>query len=55
MPVGHFAVGLAAKRIEPAISIGTLVMTAMIADLLWCVFMIAGIEHVQCQPPSMTD
>ena len=50
MLVGHFAVGLAAKRVEPAISLGTLVMAAMLADLLWCIFMIAGIEHVQFKP-----
>lgn len=47
MLVGHFAVGLAAKRIEPAVSVGTLVLAAMLADLLWCVFLFAGIEHVQ--------
>jgi membrane-bound metal-dependent hydrolase YbcI (DUF457 family) len=47
MFVGHFAVGLTAKRIAPAISLGTLVLAAMLADLLWCLFMIAGIEHVQ--------
>ncbi len=47
MLVGHFAVGFTAKRFEPAISLGTLVLAAMIADLLWCVFMIGGIEHVQ--------
>jgi len=48
--VGHFAVGLAAKRIAPAVSLGTLVLAAMLADLLWCVFMIAGIEHVEFRP-----
>src|SRR5215470_601035 len=50
MLVGHFAVGLAAKRIAPAVSIGTLVLASMMADLLWCIFMIAGIEHVQFKP-----
>lgn len=50
MFVGHFAVGLTAKRIEPSISLGTLVLAAMLADLLWCVFMIAGIERVQFKP-----
>jgi len=50
MLVGHVAVGLAAKRVEPRISLGTLVLAAMFADLLWCVFMIAGIEHVQYKP-----
>lgn len=50
MLVGHFAVGLAAKRIEPVVSVGTLVLASMLADLLWCIFMIAGIEHVQFKP-----
>ena len=50
MLVGHFAVALAAKRIEPAISVGTLVLAAMLADLLWCILMFAGIEHVQLKP-----
>lgn len=47
MLVGHFAVGLTAKRIEPAISLGTLVLASMLADLLWCILMFAGIEHVR--------
>ncbi len=50
MLAGHFAVGLMAKRVEPAISLGTLVLASMLADLLWCLFMIAGIEHVQFRP-----
>ena len=50
MLVGHFAVGLAAKRIQPAISLGTLVLASMLADLLWCILMFAGIEHVRFKP-----
>jgi len=50
MLVGHFAIGLTAKRVEPKISLGTLVLAAMLADFLWCVFMLAGIEHVQFKP-----
>lgn len=50
MLVGHFAVGFAAKRAAPTLSLGTLVLAAMLADLLWCVFMIAGIEQVQFKP-----
>ena len=50
MLVGHFAVGLAAKRIEPAISVGTLVVASMLADLLWCILILAGIEHVRLKP-----
>ena len=50
MFVGHFAVGLGAKRIAPQVSLGTLVLAAMLADLLWCVFMLAGLEHVTFGP-----
>jgi hypothetical protein len=50
MLVGHFALGLAAKRIEPKISLGTFMLAAMVADFLWCVFMIAGIEHIEIKP-----
>jgi membrane-bound metal-dependent hydrolase YbcI (DUF457 family) len=50
MFVGHFAVGLASKRVAPTISLGTLVLAAMLADLLWCLFLIAGIEHVEFRP-----
>jgi LexA-binding, inner membrane-associated putative hydrolase len=46
MLAGHFAVAFIAKRIEPKISLGTLVFAAMLADLLWCVFLIAGVESV---------
>ena len=50
MLVGHFAAGFAAKRLEPKISLGTLVLAAMLADLLWCLFMAAGIERVEFKP-----
>jgi hypothetical protein len=50
MLVGHFAVGLAAKRVEPKISLGTWTLAAILADLLSCVFLIAGIEHAQFRP-----
>jgi len=46
MLVGHVAVGFAAKRFYPHWSLGTLVFAAMLADVLWCVLMLAGIEHV---------
>jgi membrane-bound metal-dependent hydrolase YbcI (DUF457 family) len=45
MHLGHFAVGLVANRVEPRISLGTAVLAAMLADLLFCIFSIAGIEH----------
>ena len=50
MLVGHFGVALLAKCVEPKISLGTLVLAAMLADFLYCVFLLAGVEHVQFQP-----
>ncbi len=50
MLVGHIAVGLAAKRITPRVSVGTTVLAAVLPDLLWCVFLLAGIEHVSLEP-----
>ena len=50
MLVGHFAVGFIAKRAEPKLSLGTLFLAVMTADFLWCVFMLAGLEHVQFRP-----
>ena len=47
MLVGHYAVALIAKRAEPRINLGTLVLAAMFADIAWCVFMILGLEEVQ--------
>jgi LexA-binding, inner membrane-associated putative hydrolase len=47
MHVGHFAAGLIGKPLEPKLSVGTLVLASMLADLLWCVFTLAGIEEVR--------
>jgi hypothetical protein len=47
MLVGHYAIALIAKRAEPRINLGTLVLAAMFADFAWCIFMILGLEHVQ--------
>lgn len=45
MLVGHLAVGLVAKRVEPRISLGTYVLAAFFADLVAFVLLIAGVEH----------
>jgi hypothetical protein len=45
--VGHFAVGFLAKRVEARLSLGTLVLAALLADFLWCGLMLAGVEHVR--------
>lgn len=50
MLVGHFAAGMIAKRIEPNISLGTLFLAALLADFLWCIFMIGGLEQIEIRP-----
>ncbi len=50
MFIGHYAVGLAAKKIAPKVSLGTLVLSVQLLDLLWPVFLVLGIEHVRIDP-----
>ena len=49
MFVGHFAVGFGAKRFAPKTSLGSLVLSAMLADLLGFAFVALGIEHIGIQ------
>lgn len=53
MFVGHYAVGLVLKRVEPKISLGTFVVAAMLADFLWAIFLLTGLEHVQLKPAGI--
>jgi len=48
--IGHFAVALAAKRAAPAVSLGTLFVACELVDLIWPVFVLAGIETVRIAP-----
>jgi hypothetical protein len=50
MFVGHLAVGLTGKRIEPKISLGTWILAAMLADLIVFPLLIAGIERFRAWP-----
>jgi len=50
MFVGHFGVGFGVKCLAPKTSLGTLVLSAMLADLLLFVFVAMGIEHIAIQP-----
>jgi hypothetical protein len=45
MLVGHFAVGFAGRRMEPSLSLGTLVFAAMLADVVAFTLVAAGVEH----------
>ena len=50
MFIGHFALGFAAKRWVPRVSLGALFGAAVFADLLWPVLLAAGIEVVRIAP-----
>jgi membrane-bound metal-dependent hydrolase YbcI (DUF457 family) len=48
--VGHFALGLAAKKIAPRTSLGTLMLSVAFVDVLWPFFLLLGWEHVRIDP-----
>lgn len=50
MFLGHFAVGLAAKRAAPRASLGALFMASQFIDLLWPLLLLSGIEGVRIDP-----
>src|SRR5262249_7512044 len=50
MFVGHFALGFAAKRAAPTLSLALLFAACQLADILWPVFVAAGIETVRIAP-----
>ena len=50
MFIGHFGVGLAAKKIDKKPSLGTLFFASQFIDLLWPFFLLLGIERVKVEP-----
>jgi hypothetical protein len=48
--LGHFAVGFASKRAAPRASLGVLVAAPLFLDLLWPIFLVAGVESVRIEP-----
>ena len=50
MFIGHFAVGMGAKVLQPKLSLGTLFMAAQFLDLLWPSLLMLNIEHVTISP-----
>ncbi len=53
MFLGHYAAAMGAKRVAPKVSLGTLVLAAQFADLLWPIFLLLGIERVKISPGLM--
>jgi hypothetical protein len=52
MFIGHYAVGLASKKLAPRASLGVLVAAPILLDLLWPIFLLLGWEHVYVEPNS---
>jgi hypothetical protein len=50
MFIGHFAVGFGAKKVAPAVSLGTLILAAEFADLLFPIFVLLGLEALRVDP-----
>jgi hypothetical protein len=50
MFIGHYAVAFVAKKAAPAISLGTLFIAAQLADLVWPVLVLAGVERFEIRP-----
>ena len=47
MVIGHYALAFGAKRLAPGVSLGTLFLAAVLADLLWPLLVLAGAESFQ--------
>jgi hypothetical protein len=48
--LGHFAAALAAKKLTPYTSLGTLLLSAQLLDLIWPTLVLRGIERVGIAP-----
>src|SRR5262249_32804076 len=48
--IGHLALGLAAKRAMPKLSLAVLFAAAQLADILWPIFVAIGLEQVRIDP-----
>jgi len=48
--IGHYALAFAARRSLPSVSLGTLFIAVQLADLVWPVLVIAGIERFEIRP-----
>lgn len=50
MFLGHIGVALAAKKVAPRVCLGTTIFAACFLDILWPVFVLAGLETVEITP-----
>ncbi len=50
MFIGHYGVSLAVKRLRPSLSLGGLFLAAQLLDVLFCVFILLGVEKLRIVP-----
>lgn len=50
MFIGHFGVGIGAKAAAPKTSLGTLILSAQLVDLVWPTLLLLGWEQVEIRP-----
>ncbi len=50
MFLGHYAVAFGAKKAAPKVSLGMLLLAAQLADLIWPILLLIGLEHVRIAP-----
>ena len=50
MFVGHLAVALGAKKVEPRVPLAATVAAAFALDLLWPILLLLGVESVRVNP-----
>lgn len=50
MFIGHYGVGFALKRIEPRLSLGTLILGTVLLDILFGIFLLTNLEHARIVP-----
>jgi membrane-bound metal-dependent hydrolase YbcI (DUF457 family) len=50
MFIGHFGAGLAAKKIDNKISLGTLILASQFIDLMWPILLLTGLEKAAVEP-----
>lgn len=54
MFVGHYSISLAARRAAPSAPLWAYVAAAQLLDILWCLFVIIGVERV-APAPDVTE
>ena len=50
MFIGHYALAFGAKKVAPAVSLGTTFLACQFADLLWPSLLMLGLETVEIDP-----